>query len=160
MTTGGGGGGGRGWGGSCFGPQFLLSFWLPDLYSFFVRFCVVVFSPASTPSHPLLLPPAHAFPHSPTVAFYQPSFVLCFVSFSFFFKYFFTRFLRICFVACFSWLLSKAPGGTPAPPTPAHLELISSFIGDGWSQESKKALTPLVFLALALVPNVFLWGAG
>ncbi|CAN0311504.1 unnamed protein product, partial [Laminaria digitata] len=53
-----------------------------------------------------------------------------------------------------------APGGTPTPPSPAHLELISSFLGDGWSQESKKALTPLVFLALALVPNVFLWGAG
>jgi len=57
----------------------------------------------------------------------------------------------------------SAPGAKAAPPGPAHLDLISSFLGDeeeGWSKEGKKALVPLVFLALSLVPSVFLGKAG
>lgn len=49
-----------------------------------------------------------------------------------------------------------------APPGPAHLDLISAFVGDDneWSDGGKKALVPLVFLVLALVPRIFLGKAG
>lgn len=55
-----------------------------------------------------------------------------------------------------------APGAKAAPPGPAHLDLISAFLGDeeGWSLEGKKALVPLVFLILSLVPDIFLGKAG
>lgn len=50
------------------------------------------------------------------------------------------------------------------PPGPAQLDLINAFLGDedeqGWSKEGKKALVPLVFLALSLVPDIFLGKAG
>lgn len=50
------------------------------------------------------------------------------------------------------------------PPGPARLDMISAFLGDedrhGWSKEGKKALVPLMFLALSLVPDIFLGKAG
>ncbi|CAN0499344.1 unnamed protein product, partial [Ectocarpus sp. 12 AP-2014] len=61
----------------------------------------------------------------------------------------------------FGFFLAVAPGAKPTPPSPAHLDLISAFLGDeGRSKDGKKALVSLVFLALAIVPDIFLGKAG
>ncbi|CAM9745706.1 unnamed protein product [Scytosiphon promiscuus] len=62
----------------------------------------------------------------------------------------------------FGFPLVVAAQGEAAPPGPAHLDLISAFVGDdeGWSDGGKKALVPLIFLVLALVPRIFLGKAG
>ncbi|CAM9816653.1 unnamed protein product, partial [Ectocarpus sp. 13 AM-2016] len=61
----------------------------------------------------------------------------------------------------FGFSLAVAPGAKPTPPAPAHLDLISAFLGDeGRSKDGKKALVSLVFLALAIVPEIFLGKAG
>ncbi|CAM9474475.1 unnamed protein product, partial [Sphacelaria rigidula] len=56
--------------------------------------------------------------------------------------------------------VATAPGASAAPPSPDHLALISKFLGQACSAENKKALSPLMFLVLALVPEIFLGDAG
>ncbi|CAN0429158.1 unnamed protein product, partial [Ectocarpus sp. 12 AP-2014] len=61
----------------------------------------------------------------------------------------------------FGFSLAVAPGAKPTPPAPAHLDLISAFLGDeGRSKDGKKALVSLVFLTHAIVPEIFLGKAG
>lgn len=71
-------------------------------------------------------------------------------------------FLLICLMLYCMYV--TVPGAKAVPPGPAHLDLIASFLGEendhGWSKEGQKALVPLVFLALSLVPEIFLGKAG
>ena len=53
-----------------------------------------------------------------------------------------------------------APETAHAPPAPAHVNLISMFIGYDWVEEKRRAILPLVFLAVAIVPGIFLARSG
>ncbi|CAM9629847.1 unnamed protein product, partial [Choristocarpus tenellus] len=53
----------------------------------------------------------------------------------------------------FAGVLAK--GAKPQPPSTSHLDLLQEFLGDFEAVE-KKALLPLTFLCLSLVPSIFL----